>query len=231
MRRIFIKIIICFLVFISFLINLRAQVIPTKQIVDGIYSINDGFVNMYIIEKNGRYIAVDAGNNIQNIHREIKKLNIDIDKISVVFLTHVDVDHVAAIKLFKTAKVYISKEEGQMMKGEVYRKYSRNIECNYEVLNDNQEIYMEDFKIKCILTPGHTPGSMCFLINDIYLFTGDTICLKNGRAESFTKMYNMDSEMQEKSIKKLLNLSLVKYVFTGHHGFSDDYEKCFEKIN
>ena len=231
MSKIFIKILICFLVFINFLINLSSQVLPTKLITDGVYSINDGFVNMYLIGKKGKYIAVDAGNNIQNIERGIKKLNIDIKNVEAVFLTHADSDHVASLKIFKKAKVYISKEEEQMMKGIIYRKYSRNIECNYEVLNDGEAINIEDFKINCILTPGHTPGTMCYLIDDIYLFTGDTISLKNGRAETFIKIYNMDTEMQKDSIKKLIKFPLAKYVITAHHGFSDNYKKCFEKID
>ena len=33
---------------------------------------------------------------------------------------------------------------------------------------------LNNFKIECILTPGHTSGGMCFLINDS-LFSGDTL--------------------------------------------------------
>ncbi len=230
MRESYIKFLICFFIIYNFLFNLTSQVLPTKRVIDGIYSINDDFVNMYIIEKNGKYIVVDAGNNIKSIERGIKKLKIDIKEIKAVFLTHVDSDHVAAINIFKNAKIFISKEEALLMKGIIYRKYSKNIECNYEVLNDGEVINIEYFEIKCILTPGHTTGTMCYLIDDIYLFTGDTIGLKNGRAETFMKIYNMDTEMQKDSIKKLIKFPFVKYVFTAHHGFSDNYKKSFEKI-
>jgi len=39
----------------------------------------------------------------------------------------------------------------------------------------------------------------------------------------------MDTELEKKSIKKLAELKGVKYIFTGHHGFTDDFKKCFEK--
>lgn len=225
MRKFFI--IIYFFVII---ITLSSQVLPTKKIAGTVYAINDVFVNMYLIEKNGKYIVVDAGNNINNIITGFKKINIDPNKVSAVFLTHADVDHVAAVNIFKNAQVYISKDEEQLMKGEIKRKYSRNLECEYQLLSDTQIVNIDEFKIECISTPGHTLGSMSFLINDIYLFTGDTISLKNGRAEPFSmKSYNMDIDMIKRSIKKLINFSSVKFIFTGHHGFTDDYKKCFEQ--
>jgi glyoxylase-like metal-dependent hydrolase (beta-lactamase superfamily II) len=128
MRKFFIKLLFYFLIFSNFLINLTSQVLPTKKTTDTVYSINDGFVNMYLVEKNSKIIAIDAGNNIKTIEREIKKINIDIKKVKAVFLTHADVDHVASIKIFKNAKIFISKEEEPLMKGVIYRKYSRNIE-------------------------------------------------------------------------------------------------------
>ena len=72
-----IKNIICFFFFSVFLMRISSQVLPTKQVVDNVYSLNDIFVNIYLIEKNGKYTAVDTGNNKQNISREIEKIGID----------------------------------------------------------------------------------------------------------------------------------------------------------
>ena len=39
----------------------RLSPVPTGLIVDGIYVIRDGHVNMYLIHRNGTYVAVEGG--------------------------------------------------------------------------------------------------------------------------------------------------------------------------
>jgi glyoxylase-like metal-dependent hydrolase (beta-lactamase superfamily II) len=41
-------------------------------------------------------------------------------------------------------------------------------------LVDGDELEFGEFKLKVIYTPGHTPGSLCFLVAN-HLFTGDTL--------------------------------------------------------
>ena len=83
----------------------KMKVIETKEVVHGIYSINDTFVNMFLVKDNDYYVAVDAGNDMKVISDGLKKLNIDPDKVRAVLLTHSDGDHVGALKLFKNATV------------------------------------------------------------------------------------------------------------------------------
>lgn len=64
-------------------------------------------------------------------------------------------------------------------------------------------------------------------IYDRYLFTGDTISLKDGQAGLFNKFFNMDSETQIKSIEKISTFQQVQHVFTAHYGFSADYREAF----
>ena len=55
------------------------------------------------------------------------------------------------------------------------------------LLDDNEVFYINDIKIECFLVPGHTWGHMVYLIDDKYLFTGDTIWLGFGRRLQFYK--------------------------------------------
>jgi len=71
---------------------------------------------------------------------------------------------------------------------------------------------------------------MCYLINDINLFAGDTMSLKNGRAGLFNKFFNMDSETQKKSIEKLSKLTGAQNVFTAHYGFSRSHQEVFSDV-
>ncbi len=79
--------------------------IATKEVVKNVFAINDKFVNMFLIKDSTQFIAIDAGNDADNISAELKKLNINPDKVIAVMLTHTDRDHVAGLKLFKNAKV------------------------------------------------------------------------------------------------------------------------------
>lgn len=63
------------------------------------------------------------------------------------------------------------------------------------------------------MTPGHTPGSMCYLVNGRDLFTGDSLSLKAGRAGLFNEFFNMDSETQKKSLRKLKNTPGVQFIY------------------
>lgn len=45
-----------------------------------------------------------------------------------------------------------------------------------ELLEDDQIIDVGELRLRAILTPGHTPGSVCFKVEDKpYLFSGDTL--------------------------------------------------------
>ncbi|HEX9063347.1 MAG TPA: MBL fold metallo-hydrolase [Clostridia bacterium] len=203
----------------------------TKEIVSGIYSVKDSFVNMYIIKNGSSFIAVDSGISMGNVRKEIEGLKIDPDKVTEVLLTHTDSDHTASLKLFKNAKVYISNEEAQMVNGKTARAMfimKNSIKAPYKTVRDGEILDFKGMKVKGIFTPGHTPGSMSYLVDDKYLFTGDTLSLKDQKAQHFNEFFNMDTATEEKSIKKLAGLTGVKYIFTGHYGYTDDFEKAME---
>jgi glyoxylase-like metal-dependent hydrolase (beta-lactamase superfamily II) len=209
--------------------NSKLFATETQELVPGIYSIKDDtFINMYIIRANNSLIAVDAASSPKNVAAELEKLNLD-PKVSAVLLTHTDDDHVGAIKLFSKAKIYLSSEEEQMINGKTPRAvfFMRNkLTCPYEVIKDHQTIEIEGMKIQGILNPGHTPGSMSYIINDRYIFTGDTLSLKNGKAELSSDFYNMDSKTEGKSIGMLAGLIGPKYIFTAHSGYSDNFDEA-----
>jgi hydroxyacylglutathione hydrolase len=201
----------------------------TQEITSGVYAVKDSIVNLFLIKGNDGYIAVDAGNSLEQVRQEMQKLSIDPQKVVAVFLTHTDMDHVAALSLFTNARIFISKAEEQMINGETPRFVVINNKkiAHYELLDDDQIIDVSGLKVRGIATPGHTPGAMCYLINDAYLFVGDTMSLKDGRADLFNEFFNMDSETERKSIRKLAALQNLKYIFTAHYGFTVDAGKAF----
>jgi len=209
----------------------RLSPVPTGLIVDGIYALRDKHVNMYLILRQGAYVAIDAGNSIEGVEEGLKELNIEKGRVVTVFLTHSDRDHTAGLEVFRTAKVFLPKDEEPLATGRTRRVliFGNRMDIPYETVTDDQTIAAGGVSVRCLATPGHTPGSMCYVVDGRYLFTGDTMSLVNGRAGIFSTFFNMDTPTQRKSLERIGALPGIAYVFTAHHGITDDYGKAFEK--
>ena len=173
---------------------------------------------------------IDAGNDIDVVKQELDKLEIDKSEIVAVFLTHTDYDHVASISLFEQADIYLSKEEEQMIDGSQRRllfQYNKFDAKQYKLFVEGQSFNFRNINVQCILSPGHTPGATCYLINNHYLFTGDALSLQGGKVHEFIKMANMDLNTHKESINKISTLKNIKYIFTAHHGMTDDFFYAF----
>ncbi len=217
---------------VKFYIEIRKMTpVETREIIEGIFAIEDGYVNLFIIKAGESYIAVDSGNNADHVQRELNRMSLDPKKVIAVFLTHSDVDHTAGLGLFQNAVIYISKQEEQMINGRTARflVFKNKIKHPYELLEDKQTLNISGLSIKGIWTPGHTPGSMSYLINDTWLFTGDSMGLKEGKILTFNDIFNMDLKTQEKSLKMLAHVAGVNTIFTAHYGFTKVFPYSFAR--
>ena len=223
-------IIVVLLFFVSYFLRARSAIkkmtpVATMQITDDVYAIKDSYVNMFLVKDGKYFIAIDAGNTRRVVKDELKRLNIDPDSVRAVLLTHSDADHTGALSLFRDAKVYLPEQEEQLVNGETGRFlfFGNKIDVkDYELIND-KAIIIGDLKLLPIPTPGHTPGSTCYLINDKYLFTGDALSLRGGMIDRFPKFINKDARRAKNSMSRITSLSGVQYIFTGHYGYTNDY--------
>jgi len=88
----------------------------------------------------------------------------------------------------------------------------------YNLIRSDEILNINVFQVKVLHTPGHTPGSCCFIVNDDYLLTGDNLLVKDGKYVHFFDMVNMDTEKQIESIKNLPEPTQFEYILTGHTG-------------
>lgn len=84
-------------------------------------------------------------------------------------------------------------------------------------LVDEDELEFGEFRLRVIHTPGHTPGSLCFLVAN-HLFTGDTLLAGGvGRERPET-----DLRQQLMSIAgKLTRLPISTAIYPGHGPVTD----------
>lgn len=203
----------------------------TGEVIKNVFSIQDSYVNFYLIKDGDNFIAIDAGNTQANVKAELKKLNIDPGKITAVLLTHSDNDHAAGLSLFKKADIYLPEQEEQMINGDKPRFFifrNKIDAAKYSLIGDQQILTIGHLKIQGYHTPGHTPGSMCYLLNDSLLFTGDALRLNQGRIEKFYTFFNMDTETAVQSIGKIIRIGGVRYMFTAHNGFTGNFEEAIK---
>ena len=116
------------------------------------------------------------------------------------------------------AKVYISKEDAKMLL-DGYTSLAQPFGYPFTPIKaditfeDNDILDLINIKIQVILTPGHTTGSACFLIDNV-LFSGDTLFKRSiGR----TDFPGGDFETISHSIRnKLYVLKEETVVYSGH---------------
>ncbi|MDZ7635634.1 MAG: MBL fold metallo-hydrolase [Bacteroidales bacterium] len=206
----------------------------TARLTEDVYAIRDKYVNMYLFRDGNDFIAIDAGIKPGTIETQMKKLDIDPGRIKAVFLTHTDTDHAGGVSLFKNAVVYLHEDEEQMINGETGRVMwigNKLSVPDYKLLDD-KVIIIGDLRIDPVPVPGHTTGLTCYRVNDIYLFTGDAVSLQSGAIGLFPGYINKNSRKARMSVDNITGLEGVQYLFTGHHGYSSDYNSAvrgFEK--
>ncbi|MBN1887757.1 MAG: MBL fold metallo-hydrolase [Thermoflexales bacterium] len=204
---------------------------PTGQVTENVYAVKDRDVNMFIYTDGEHTLAIDAAYPGDALREELKRLPIDLASVTHLFLTHTDMDHIGGLALFPNAHIHLSRAEEQMIDGTtarflgVYR--NRKINRAYTLLDDGDVVDVGPIRVQAIATPGHTPGSMSFLVDDSVLFTGDTLNLQNGQVHTFYHLFNMDTSTQKKTIKKLAELENVM-VCTAHTGTTQNYARAIQ---
>lgn len=213
-----------------FTIIIHIDPINSGKIQDNVYAVKTGPVNFFVYKINDNYICFDSGFRKSLIKNQLQGLGIDSKKITHLFLTHSDFDHTEGLALFSKAKIYISSDEEQMMTKKKARMlgfiYNSKIKRPYHLLNDDDVVTVGSIEIRAIATPGHTPGSMSYLVNESILFIGDTFKLVNHKVYPLQRYINMDTEQQKKSIRKLARLDNVSLACTAHAGYTDDFHEA-----
>jgi glyoxylase-like metal-dependent hydrolase (beta-lactamase superfamily II) len=193
----------------------------TSAINDSVWCIKDKFVNAYLFRGKTGYILVDAGFGKKSFSKELQKLEIDPGNIKTILLTHTDGDHIGAVGIFSNPAIYMHHDEEQMINGTTGKTKFFKSKWKYGpyiLLNSNDTLTIDGLRIKIIHTPGHTPGSSCYVIGNEYLLTGDNLAVKEGEYFHFIEKFNMDTPRQNESLKLLPAPGQFKYILTGHDG-------------
>ena len=216
----------------------------TGWIDENLACVREWVANIFFYRKNGTILMIDAGYNYDRLEEKMGWLGIDPASIHHILITHQDTDHVGAVEadspgLFRKATLYIGETENEYLTGAMRRKViyhlyklpQVNIPNKKVLLKDEQVFYIDDIKIECFLVPGHTWGHMVYLVDDRYLFTGDTLWFGADGGYSFISSLAEDNKLAVKSLaaleQRLRSRQLRPLFITGHTGWTDRFEFAF----
>lgn len=168
-------------------------------------------------------VVIDPASKAEEILAEAERLGMKIKKI---LLTHGHFDHTGAVnELQKTEKapVYIHTADEVLLhdsdKALAYFCPSIPFEEKTAdvLLSDGDKIEQDGVVFTVLSTPGHTAGSVCFLVDNPaglkIMFAGDTIFKDSiGRSDG----YSGDYIVQQETLDKLRELPDDYLILSGH---------------
>ena len=119
--------------------------------------------NVYVVRcrRSGEAVLLDAANEHDRLLGVARRLG-----VTSVLETHGHWDHIGAVEAVREAgiDVWVREEDAGMLPG-------------YDHLLDDDTVHVVGhLRLRTVHTPGHTPGSICFALeNSPLLFTGDTL--------------------------------------------------------
>ena len=134
-------------------------------------TLGDYQVNCYVVhqEASNRCVVIDPGYAPQRILAYLQQNNLQLDAI---LLTHGHFDHVGGVRELAAdtdCLVYLNTAEEllppQITAGQLF--YTNNYPAN-------GQLQIAGMNFLVLHTPGHTPGSVCLLVEDA-MFSGDTL--------------------------------------------------------
>ena len=174
-----------------------------------------GYCNSYLVaqEDSNEGVLIDCASS--DLLDKADKLGINV---KAVLLTHGHFDHVSGCRAFAEnyASFYCSEQEKPLIFSKEYLGIFGGVrvprfEINRE-LQGGEEFELYGLNIKVMSTPGHTAGSVCYIIDNC-IFTGDTLFKGSiGRTDLPTGNF---AEII-KSLKNILSLSGDYTVYCGH---------------
>ena len=129
--------------------------------------------NVYVVrcKRSGQATLIDAANEHDRLLRVAQRLG-----VTSVLETHGHWDHIGAVEQVRAAgiDVWVRGEDADLLP-------------SYDHLLDDDGVHVVgDLRLRTIHTPGHTPGSISFALqNTPVLFTGDTLFPGGPGATSF----------------------------------------------
>jgi glyoxylase-like metal-dependent hydrolase (beta-lactamase superfamily II)/rhodanese-related sulfurtransferase len=167
----------------------------------------------YIIASGNEAIIVDASLPVNVYEKLLQENNW---QAKVVMETHIHADHLSR-----------SKQVAGKFEVPLQLPTSNKVNFEHQKLSDGETIRLGQISIKVIATPGHTIESVCFLINNKVLLSGDTIFIDAvGRPDlkANEEEAKKRAELLYDSLQKIIGLDENIVVLPAHTSKPVDFD-------
>lgn len=185
-----------------------------KQIVT--FQVGRLNTNCYVVTMGNKCVVVDVAYHCQQVVEYIKANNL---QLIALLLTHGHFDHCGGVQELKrgcnldSAPVYV-----HSLDVDLCRQASQNMwrvvcaSCTPTHVVQQGNLQLDNFHFQVVHTPGHTPGSVVYLMDDV-MFSGDTLFYRSvGR----TDFPGGDAMELQNSLQKLSTLQTNYQIYAGH---------------
>jgi glyoxylase-like metal-dependent hydrolase (beta-lactamase superfamily II) len=179
------------------------------------FTVGDLAVNSYLVfnPDSKQALIIDAPEGVEKVLEFIERHNLDL---RAVLITHGHIDHINGLNEIK-APVYMHELEKDFLHDKNLNMSpllgrSFKTECRPCLIKEG-DLEVNSFKVKVLHTPGHTPGSVSYVIGD-WIFSGDALFFGSiGRTDM---SYGCGETLVTAIRKKIIPLGEDKKVFPGH---------------
>jgi glyoxylase-like metal-dependent hydrolase (beta-lactamase superfamily II) len=202
----------------------------------------------YVVETPEGLILVDSGLDADagSVKAQMASLRLDWKRIRVILLTHAHGDHVGGAEALRGAtgaKIHAGAGDALVLRAGKPREafFSSFYMPDHDphpttvdvALEGGESITLGDARIEALAMPGHTPGSMCYLLERDgrrMLFSGDVIMMIRGDQEPHTELdkplgtysaylppcFRGDGEAYLKTLRRLRAMPVPDLLLPGH---------------
>ena len=162
--------------------------------------------NTYLVydEPGGNAVIIDGGGPMKPLLASVADKDLDLTHV---LLTHHHFDHVAdlgtVLEKYPEVKALAHPIEGEQ------------IPDTCSKIEPGEKLETGGLSIEAIGTPGHTAGSLSFLVNESHVFTGDTL-FKNSVGGVRAPGHTTYEDLKRSILDKLMQLPPATVVQPGH---------------
>ena len=172
--------------------------------------------NCYLLIKDNKCLVIDVAYHCDKL---IDYINSNSLQVVAILLTHGHFDHCGGVEQLKrgckldNVPVFVHKLDAELCTFAQQNWFRIKCENCYPTHTLEQgDLQLDNFHVQVLHTPGHTPGSVVYLMGDL-MFSGDTLFYQSvGR----TDFPNGDANQLKLSLKKLTNLQTNYKIYPGH---------------
>ena len=213
------------------------------RVTDSIYMIGSSEVSdsmdccIYLVDA-GELVLIDtgAGKSAGRLVDNIQAIGLMPEKLSTIIITHAHIDHIGSLYDLKTkynTKVIAHEadaqaiESGKKVGAEYYGVKYRPCKVDIKLQGESSNFKIGAFEFQFLHIPGHTPGSVVVILNDV---GGEKVLFGQDIHGPYHPMWGGEPLKAIKSLEKLREIR-ADILCEGHYGVIRPAEEVDEFIS